>query len=428
MKEAIMHRYAEIITSVFLLATFAASAPAAESAGPAGALKWYKGNTHTHTWWSDGDSPPELVVKWYKEHGYNFLALSDHNILSEGEKWIEPKGARQEAAKMYEETFPAEWIVKRESEGKVEYRLKPLNEFRALFEESGKFLMIQAEEISDSFEKKPIHVNGVNLKEVVPPPHGSTLAETLQNNINAVLEQRRRTGQPMFPHVNHPNFGWALEPEHLYKLEGEQFFEVFNGHPSVHNAGDETHVSTERMWDIILAKRLGDLDLPVMYGVATDDAHGYTAYHGKAANPGRGWVVVRSRFLTPEHIVMAMERGDFYASTGVTLKDVRFDNNTLAIDIQPESDVQYTTQFIGTKRDYQRVSADRHDNPEQILQPKHSDEIGIILDEQSGLHPGYKLTGKELYVRAKVISTKKHGNPIENFDVEVAWVQPVLPQ
>ena len=22
---------------------------------------WWKGNTHTHTWWSDGDSPPESV-------------------------------------------------------------------------------------------------------------------------------------------------------------------------------------------------------------------------------------------------------------------------------------------------------------------------------------------------------------------------------
>ena len=35
--------------------------------GPQIVTKWYKGNTHTHTWWSDGDSPPETVVKWYKE-------------------------------------------------------------------------------------------------------------------------------------------------------------------------------------------------------------------------------------------------------------------------------------------------------------------------------------------------------------------------
>ena len=27
--------------------------------------RWYKGNTHTHTTYSDGDSPPEVVVDWY---------------------------------------------------------------------------------------------------------------------------------------------------------------------------------------------------------------------------------------------------------------------------------------------------------------------------------------------------------------------------
>src|SRR5262249_8131613 len=49
---------------------------------PGAALRWYKGNTHTHTLNSDGDSTPDDVVKWYREHGYNFLVLSDHNFLT----------------------------------------------------------------------------------------------------------------------------------------------------------------------------------------------------------------------------------------------------------------------------------------------------------------------------------------------------------
>ena len=32
-------------------------------------LQWYKGNIHTHTFWSDGDDFPEMVVDWYKNHG-----------------------------------------------------------------------------------------------------------------------------------------------------------------------------------------------------------------------------------------------------------------------------------------------------------------------------------------------------------------------
>lgn len=50
---------------------------------------WKKGNLHTHSYWSDGDDYPEQIIKWYKEHDYDFVALSDHNTLAEGEKWIE---------------------------------------------------------------------------------------------------------------------------------------------------------------------------------------------------------------------------------------------------------------------------------------------------------------------------------------------------
>src|SRR3990172_4116751 len=43
---------------------------------------WFKGNTHTHTLNSDGDSTPDDVVRWYREHGYHFLTLTDHNFLT----------------------------------------------------------------------------------------------------------------------------------------------------------------------------------------------------------------------------------------------------------------------------------------------------------------------------------------------------------
>ena len=46
------------------------------------AAKWYRGNTHTHTLNSDGDSTPDEVVRWYREHGYQFLVLTDHNFLT----------------------------------------------------------------------------------------------------------------------------------------------------------------------------------------------------------------------------------------------------------------------------------------------------------------------------------------------------------
>jgi hypothetical protein len=45
--------------------------------------RWWKGNLHTHSFWSDGDDFPEMIADWYKTRGYHFLGLSDHNVLSD---------------------------------------------------------------------------------------------------------------------------------------------------------------------------------------------------------------------------------------------------------------------------------------------------------------------------------------------------------
>lgn len=45
--------------------------------------QWYRGNLHTHTTRSDGALEPEEVVRRYRQAGYDFLALTDHNVVTE---------------------------------------------------------------------------------------------------------------------------------------------------------------------------------------------------------------------------------------------------------------------------------------------------------------------------------------------------------
>ncbi len=419
--------------------------------------QWWKGNLHTHSLWSDGDEYPEMIVDWYKTHGYDFLALSDHNILSLGEKWIQPDKSRggMEAFQKYLKRFGEEWVETakfdksnkdklkplnlqnpryEELKGEFAVRLKPLNEFRALFEESGEFLLMQSEEITDHFHHEqlgrnlPVHLNATNLLEFVPPQGGDSVEEVLQNNIDAVLEQRERTGQPMFPHINHPNFGWAVTAEDMMELVGEKFFEVYNGHPSVRNQGNKLYPSTERMWDIILTKRLAELNMPVMYSVATDDAHNYHKYSSNHSNPGRGWVMVRSRYLTPESLIHAMERGDFYASSGVVVNKINVDKNGINLFLKKDSKIEYTTRFIGTRKGYDPSSEPRKDpdHPHQPITNKYSDKIGEVLAEVKGNNPSYEFQGDEIYVRATVISSVKKENPYMEGEFERAWIQPIV--
>jgi len=126
-------------------------------------------------------------------------------------------------------------------------------------------------------------------------------------NLRQVADQRTKTGRFMIAFLNHPNFGWGVRAEEMLLVDGLKYFEVFNGHPGVKNYGDETHASTERVWDIALALRLGKHGLGVVYGLATDDSHAYHEWGLGKTNPGRGWVMVKAAHLTPDTLVKAID-------------------------------------------------------------------------------------------------------------------------
>jgi predicted metal-dependent phosphoesterase TrpH len=399
--------------------------------------RWWKGNLHTHTLWSDGDDFPEMAAEWYRAHGYHFLALSDHNVLAQGMRWMKEakivERGGEKVVKRYVERFGPSWVETRGEGDAREVRLKPLDEFRALVEERGRFLMLPAEEISDSAEGVPIHINASNIKESFTPLGGQTVRETIENNLRNVEEQARRAGREILAHLNHPNFGWAITAEDLAHVVIERHFEVYNGHPGVNQMGDQHRPSVERLWDIANTIRLAHLHAPPLFGIATDDTHHYhDRPHG--ARPGRGWLMVRATHLTPEHIVRAIKAGDCYASSGVALAEVRFDRErrTLAVDIDPAGDATYVTQFIGTLRgastDGQPVALPTGEG--KSSQPKrvsraYSNEIGKVLKTVEGLSANYELTGQELYVRAVVTSSAPPRDPSFAGQRRQAWTQPV---
>lgn len=404
---------------------------------------WWKGNLHTHSLWSDGDDYPEMIVEWYKKHGYNFLALSDHNVMLDVEKWTSASTNRSgvKGFEKYLQRFGANWVTTRMENGDTKVRLKKLEEFREMFEETGHFLLIPGEEISDRYASKPfangdtnhhiipIHLNATNLRELIRPQGGGTVSEVIQNDINAVLEQRKRTGQPMIPHINHPNFVWAITAEDIMKIQGDRFLEIYNGHPVTKNYGDSTHASTERIWDIVLTFRLAEFGLPPIWGTAVDDSHAYHAFNSSKSNPGRGWLMVRAPKLTPDSLIAAMETGDFYASSGVILRDVKREGKTLSLQIEPETNVTYKVQFIGTRKNFDRSSTpvkDKLGRPVNSTR-RYSKDIGAVLAEIKGISASYTLKGDEIYVRAKITSSKLKENPTERGDYETAWTQPLTP-
>ena len=402
-------------------------------------LGWWKGNIHTHTFWSDGNDFPEMVAEWYRVRNYNFLALSDHNILSEGERWINRATMLKRVGSdtfprlmdKYLARFGQHWVETRGARDSeiFEVRLKPLNEFRTLVEERGKFIMMSGEEITDRVGKAPVHMNVTNLKQVIQPLGGATVREAMSANLRAAEQQARLTGREILVHVNHPNYGYGVTPEDLAAVFQERFVEVFNGHPSVNHLGDADHPGVERLWDIANTIRLAHAGVAPLFGIATDDCHEYHGRDDNASRPGRGWIMVQARYLTPETIIRAIKSGDFYASSGVQLRTVKYDVRArkLQLEIEAEVGVSYMTQFVGTPAEHGILSWQKTDQQGVPIEGirQYSPQIGSVLGTDEGLRPSYQLTGNELYVRAVVTSSKRHSRPSYQEQTEKAWTQPV---
>lgn len=383
---------------------------------------WYKGNLHTHSLWSDGNDYPEVICKWYKDHGYHFLTLSDHNILSVGNKWINANVAEKRGAvkglDRYKKLFGEDWVQTREKAGVLQVRLKPLTEFRPLFDEPNKFLLIQGEEITDSFQRHPIHINATHTHDLIKPQGGKSLRETMSNNLKAVKRQADRLNRPILAHLNHPNFGYAVTAEDMAEVLEEKFFEVYNGHPSVNHRGDKDRPGVEKMWDIANTIRLAKLNQPPLMGVATDDSHNYFGTAGSTS--GRGWVMVKAKRLTPETLIHAMESGNFYASSGVSLSSIHFEkaSKTLTVKVIPVEGEKYSIDFVGTRK-----PTNATDKKEDDTFDINNLKVGEVLKSELGNTATYKFSGDEYYVRAVIRSNKAPENPIFRDQKKKAWTQ-----
>ena len=329
------YRFAPLCIVAILAVGAAARPPASQNTAPAPG-RWFKGNTHTHTLNSDGDSTPDEVVRWYREHGYNFLVLTDHNYLTAVDGLNAVHGAAE------------------------------------------KFIVVRGEEVTSVASSKAVHVNGIDVDSLVKQSTSPSVAVAAQENVDGI---RRANG---VPHINHPNFTWAMTPDDLLQVQRTRLFEIYNGHPQVNNEGGGGAPGLEEIWDRLLSS--GRL----MYGVAVDDAHHFKRPGDRlASGPGRGWIHVRAERLEGRALVEAMERGDFYASTGVELAAYEATPKGINLTVKSTTYSRYRVQFIG--------------------------QSGKVLLEQTTPAASYTFKGDEGYVRVRVLESNGYS----------AWGQPV---
>jgi len=335
--------------------------------------QWYKGNTHTHSTFSDGDTDFKTVAKWYHDNGYHFLFVTDHNYPSKPDSIPLPFAKRPD------------------------------------------FILLPGNEVSDFYS---IHTSA--LFTATPIPVGNYLKDRdisdeeframpdvrvgiLANHVKSIIAAGG------IPILNHPNFSNGVQIADILPVKALKHVELFNGHPQVFNWGKENHSAVEIKWDSILIQ--GHL----MYGVASDDLHQLQKIGREFANPGRGWIMVNVASLTAENIKNGIQSGNFYASTGVFLKDYNTEKNIIRVVV----DEKATQNELKAGRGYPRKDL-------KGVSPGFTIDFvgynGKILKSVSALKANYKIQPNDYYVRVRISYNIDQGG---SFDTYYAWTQPV---
>lgn len=408
---------------------------------------WYRGNMHAHTYWSDGNTFPELAADEYKVNGYQFLCLSDHNVYqADTNAWREIKGGVPANIELMKKTFgPNAVVTKSEArtvKGKTTtvtfFKLKPFPELAAQFDEAGKFLMMPGHEINKAAGGRTLHSNGLNIRTSQPFIQKDTVTQAIQAQLDGLAKIAEESKTPNLLQINHPAWPfYDIDPEMLAEVKDLRLYELCNtpSGPSPHDISNRTW-TCESFFDILTTLRLKKGWEPV-YGTASDDVHNYAPDRKPTDRhkcyPRQGWVVVRAKELTNEALIESLKKGDFYASTGVALETLDFNRSTktLSLKVKPEPGVTYTIRFNGSPKDVIIVPKE---SEEEVLVKKskmkrfvrvYEKRLGELLKTVQGTEASYTLKENDLYVRATIISSKK-ALPPEQYEpeYETAWTQP----
>lgn len=242
---------------------------------------WLKGNLHSHTTRTDGTCPPQKQIDDYHAQGYDFLAITDHNVIDS-----------------HKLPCPPSFCLLPGWERDIPYA-------------PTKCLHLVGLTPKDA-QQQPV----VEEKRCVP---GEITDQQL-------LDQMKAADQ--FVVLAHPIWS-RMEPDEVLSLQGFDAIEVFNmGCERLCHAGH-----AEVYWDMLL--RTGRR----VYAVACDDTHQKT----KKSDRFGGWIMLCAPQLAHQDILQALRQGNFYSSMGPVIYDWGINDGHLYIQCSPCKEVHFVT-------------------------------------------------------------------------------------
>jgi len=233
---------------------------------------FFKGNLHTHTTVSDGKASPEEIKRLYKDKGYDFLAITDHNAYGVYPDLTEPD-----------------------------------------------FALLPGVELDYAADNKYMHVVGIGIPGKNTFSHGQNMTEAkkgckgIQDLVNLLTDNGNHAI------IAHPS--WSnLALSDIADTKNLLGMEIYNHLCEVEYGNGNANVYYEHL----CREGIGGIAC-----VAVDDNH-----HATPVSVG-GFVMVKAETLTPSAIADALGKGSFYASSGPLIYDFYAEDGVAHISCSP---------------------------------------------------------------------------------------------
>ena len=268
--------------------------------------QFYKANLHSHTNISDGKHSPEEVKRNYKEKGYSIVAFTDHEVFVPQNALCDEEFLAINAVEVarndgwhggfeYNKSFHINFYAKDQNTTECPV----LNPKYIWLEHSKSY-------VTEEMEQKPYK------------SHFSTAG------FNHMFKKANDAG--FLVCLNHPVWS-LLDPDDYTDLKGLWGIEVYNTGCFRCGLAD----TEQPMVDLL---RRNERVMPV----AADDNHDNWSQFG-------GWVMVKADKLDYATVMNALERGEFYASTGPEIKEMWIEDKQLHIKTSDAASIRLATNY-----------------------------------------------------------------------------------
>lgn len=253
---------------------------------------WLKGNIHCHSTFSDGNLTPEELKYAYEHHGFDFLAMTDHDVFTDCHGLTDTG-----------------------------------------------FTMLNGVEITGyTCGEKRIHMNVFWPSDCAAIQPGERFALKNSCQTTALIEQLKAGG--CYVMLNHPHWS-LLQSSDIPDSQKFDAVEIYNYSTEwIENMGEGSI-----FWEELLCRGRK------LWGGGSDDNHNRARTDSLYCDSFGGYTVVKARDRSEHAILEALRCGSFYTSTGPEIYDFYVEEDMVSVRCSPCKRI-----FInGNARQYQRV-------------------------------------------------------------------------